>query len=85
MAEAAVAVRLVDADAVNAGRRVASGQFFLAVKTDETVGATAMGASVVGDHARTAVVAHQRVASVELLLAEFALESCPKSSTQNHH
>jgi len=68
-------VRLVDADAVNAGRRVAAGQFFLAVEADEARLAAAVCAPVVGDQTRAAVVAHQRIARVELLLAELALET----------
>ena len=68
-------MRLVDADAVNAGRRVAAGQFFLAVEADEARLAAAVGAPVVGDQTRAAVVAHQRIARVELLLAELALET----------
>lgn len=66
---------LVDADAVDAGRRVAAGQFLFAVETYVARRAGAVGAAVVGDQAGPAVVTHHRVASVELLLAEFAFES----------
>lgn len=76
MAEAAVAVRLVDADAVDARRRVAAGQLFLAVESDESRRTGAVGAAVVGYEARAAIVAHHRIASVELLFAEFPFETC---------
>jgi len=73
LAEAAVAVGLVDADAVDAGRRVAAGQLLLAVQSDVAGGTAAVRPLVVGDHATAAVVTHQTVARVELLLAELAL------------
>ena len=67
LAEAAVAVGLVDADAVDAGRRVAAGQLLLAVQSDVAGGAAAVRPLVVGDHATAAVVAHQTVALYPVL------------------
>lgn len=75
MAEAAVSVRLVDADAVDAGRRVAAGELFLAVEADEARRARAVGAAVAGDDAGAAVAARERVARVVALLAVLAFET----------
>lgn len=75
LAETAVTVGLVDADAVDARRRVTTGQLFFAVETDVTAGAAAVRPAVVSDDATAAVVAHQAVAGVELLLAKLALKT----------
>jgi hypothetical protein len=72
LAETTVSVRLVDADTVNAGRRIASSQFLFAMETDKTGRAGAMGTAVMGNQARAAIVANHRITSVELLFAKFA-------------
>jgi len=72
LAETPVSVRLVDADAVDAGGRITSGQFLFAVEPDKTGRAGAMGTAVMGDQAGAAVMADHRIASVELLLAKLA-------------
>lgn len=81
-------MRLVDADAVDARRRVATGELLLAVQADEAGRARAVSPAVVRNDAATSVVAHHRVARVVLLLAKLALVTCPKrtvytSSNQN--
>ena len=76
LAEAAVAVRLVHANTVNARWRIASCQFFFAVESDKTLNTGAMGAAVVGREARPAVVADEGVASVVAFLAKLAFVSC---------
>lgn len=73
LAEATVSVRLIDADAVHARRRITAGQLLLAVKSDKTRRARTMSPAVVSDETRSAIVTDHRVASVVLLLAKFAL------------
>lgn len=78
LAEATVAVGLVDADAVDARRRVAAGQLLLAMKSDEARRAGTMGPAVVSDQTRSSIVADHRVAGIVLLLAKFALVTWSK-------
>lgn len=72
LAETAVSVCLVDADAVDAGGRIASGQFLFAMEPDKTGRAGAMGPAVMGDQARAAIMADHRITSVELFLAKLS-------------
>ena len=76
LTEATVAMRLIDAYAVDAGRGVASGQFLLAVQSDESGRATAVRSAVAGHDARSAIVAHHGIAGVEAFLAKLALVTC---------
>lgn len=58
LAEAPVAMSLINANAMDARRRVAAGKLFLAVKTDVAAGAAAVRPAVVCDHTTAPVVAH---------------------------
>lgn len=72
LAETSVSVRLVDANAVNAGGRIASGQFFLAVETNKARRARAMSTAIVSDQAGAPIMANHRIAGIELLFAKLA-------------
>lgn len=88
LTEAAIAVSLIHADAVNARRRVAARQFFLAVKSDKARRTGAVSPAIVSDETRSSVMTHHGIARVELLLTKLAFESCArdaiKEKTQNN-